>query len=212
MTLHAKHANNKAAKKANHNRPRKSRPSDINRKPVVYDEIIKPPEYTIIDGEYEPPSDEAEETYIDCDFSPNLKMIMNGDEHMGWRLQTEGVGHQSNFEPVDWTRVSQGMEVANEPAEDDEWAWLENQSHEDAMAWIQSKLDNVEPVSNELNDELKQFMETGPTEAQLGAFKEWLTSGSSDAAGGSALSLENLELPPDAELVEFVDDKEVVWE
>jgi len=46
----AKHANNKAAKKANHNRPRKSRPSDINRKPVVYPTFDKPAEYTISDA------------------------------------------------------------------------------------------------------------------------------------------------------------------
>eukprot|EP00578_Thalassiosira_sp_NH16_P014226 CAMPEP_0181111014 /NCGR_PEP_ID=MMETSP1071-20121207/19033_1 /TAXON_ID=35127 /ORGANISM="Thalassiosira sp., Strain NH16" /LENGTH=78 /DNA_ID=CAMNT_0023194847 /DNA_START=103 /DNA_END=339 /DNA_ORIENTATION=+ len=47
VSLDAKHANNKAAKKANHDRPRKSRPSDINRKPTEYPTFEKPPEYTI---------------------------------------------------------------------------------------------------------------------------------------------------------------------
>jgi len=47
LSLDAKHANNKAAKKANHDRPRKSRPSDINRKPVEYPTFEKPSEYTI---------------------------------------------------------------------------------------------------------------------------------------------------------------------
>jgi len=42
--------NNKATKKAQHNRPRKSRPSDINRKPVVYPSFEKPSEYTISDA------------------------------------------------------------------------------------------------------------------------------------------------------------------
>lgn len=48
--LNAKHVQNKAARKANHNRPRKSRPSDINRKPVVYPSFEKPSEYTISDA------------------------------------------------------------------------------------------------------------------------------------------------------------------
>mmetsp|Transcript_20082 Transcript_20082/g.43051 ORF Transcript_20082/g.43051 Transcript_20082/m.43051 type:complete len:80 (-) Transcript_20082:275-514(-) len=47
LALDAKHANNKAAKKANHDRPRKSRPSDINRKPTNYPTWESPPEYTI---------------------------------------------------------------------------------------------------------------------------------------------------------------------
>jgi hypothetical protein len=50
ISLNAKHVQNKAAKKANHNRPRKSRPSDINRKPVVYPSFEKPAEYTISDA------------------------------------------------------------------------------------------------------------------------------------------------------------------
>mmetsp|Transcript_2232 Transcript_2232/g.3177 ORF Transcript_2232/g.3177 Transcript_2232/m.3177 type:complete len:92 (-) Transcript_2232:190-465(-) len=49
-SLDAKHVQNKAARKANHNRPRKSRPSDINRKPVVYPSFEKPAEYTISDA------------------------------------------------------------------------------------------------------------------------------------------------------------------
>lgn len=47
----AKHVNDKAAKWAASKRPKKHRPSDINRKPVVYElhSIQKPPEYTISD-------------------------------------------------------------------------------------------------------------------------------------------------------------------
>lgn len=53
VSLDAKHVNNKAAKKANHDRPRKSRPSDINRKPTNYpqwndaEDGPMPTEYTI---------------------------------------------------------------------------------------------------------------------------------------------------------------------
>eukprot|EP00571_Detonula_confervacea_P015742 CAMPEP_0172298048 /NCGR_PEP_ID=MMETSP1058-20130122/863_1 /TAXON_ID=83371 /ORGANISM="Detonula confervacea, Strain CCMP 353" /LENGTH=78 /DNA_ID=CAMNT_0013007279 /DNA_START=48 /DNA_END=284 /DNA_ORIENTATION=- len=47
VSLDAKHANNKAAKKSNADRPRKSRPSDINRKPTNYPTWESPPEYTI---------------------------------------------------------------------------------------------------------------------------------------------------------------------
>eukprot|EP00577_Skeletonema_sp_RCC1716_P031929 CAMPEP_0113389782 /NCGR_PEP_ID=MMETSP0013_2-20120614/9810_1 /TAXON_ID=2843 ORGANISM="Skeletonema costatum, Strain 1716" /NCGR_SAMPLE_ID=MMETSP0013_2 /ASSEMBLY_ACC=CAM_ASM_000158 /LENGTH=78 /DNA_ID=CAMNT_0000272881 /DNA_START=52 /DNA_END=288 /DNA_ORIENTATION=+ /assembly_acc=CAM_ASM_000158 len=50
ISLDAKHANNKAAKKAAHNRPKKSRPSDINRKPTNYPTWDSPPEYTISDN------------------------------------------------------------------------------------------------------------------------------------------------------------------
>merc|ERR1711862_384898 len=49
FSLDAKHVQKKATKKANRNRPRKSRPSDINRKPTNYNVIIPPPEYTIIE-------------------------------------------------------------------------------------------------------------------------------------------------------------------
>ena len=52
-TLDAKHVNNKAAKKANHNRPRKSRPSDINRKPTNYPTWTSPPEFTFDMGSVE---------------------------------------------------------------------------------------------------------------------------------------------------------------
>lgn len=51
VSLDAKHVNNKAARKANHDRPRKSRPSDINRAPTNYPELPPPPpEYTISDN------------------------------------------------------------------------------------------------------------------------------------------------------------------
>mmetsp|Transcript_34516 Transcript_34516/g.41292 ORF Transcript_34516/g.41292 Transcript_34516/m.41292 type:complete len:95 (+) Transcript_34516:66-350(+) len=50
ICLDAKHVNKKAARKSNHTRPRKSRPSDINRKVPVYPSFEKPPEYTISDA------------------------------------------------------------------------------------------------------------------------------------------------------------------
>ena len=45
----AKHVNDKAAKWAKSKRPRKSRPSDINRAPIIYDihSFHKPAEYDI---------------------------------------------------------------------------------------------------------------------------------------------------------------------
>lgn len=48
-TCFAKHARDKGAKWAAAKRPKKSRPSDINRKPPVYElhSMVKPPEYTI---------------------------------------------------------------------------------------------------------------------------------------------------------------------
>jgi hypothetical protein len=47
--LLAKHVNDKAARWAASKRPKKSRPSDINRKPPVYEltKIVKPAEYTV---------------------------------------------------------------------------------------------------------------------------------------------------------------------
>lgn len=59
-SLDAKHVQNKAAKKANHNRPKKSRPSDINRKPVVYPSFEKPSEYTISDAAAAPVTKKSE--------------------------------------------------------------------------------------------------------------------------------------------------------
>jgi len=59
-SLDAKHVQKKAAKKSNHNRPRKSRPSDINRKPVVYPSFEKPSEYTISDAAAAPVNKKAE--------------------------------------------------------------------------------------------------------------------------------------------------------
>eukprot|EP00523_Entomoneis_sp_CCMP467_P007395 CAMPEP_0168734376 /NCGR_PEP_ID=MMETSP0724-20121128/8781_1 /TAXON_ID=265536 /ORGANISM="Amphiprora sp., Strain CCMP467" /LENGTH=90 /DNA_ID=CAMNT_0008781477 /DNA_START=60 /DNA_END=332 /DNA_ORIENTATION=- len=55
LSLSAKYVNDKAARWAAAKRPKKSRPSDINRKPVVYEltSITKPSEYTISDA---PPS------------------------------------------------------------------------------------------------------------------------------------------------------------
>ena len=48
---YAKHVNDKAAKWAKSKRPRKSRPSDINRKPIVYaiHSFQKPTEFSISD-------------------------------------------------------------------------------------------------------------------------------------------------------------------
>jgi len=40
----------KAARKAAHNRPKKSRPSDINRKPTIYPSFEKPSEYSVSDA------------------------------------------------------------------------------------------------------------------------------------------------------------------
>lgn len=50
--LFAKHVQKKAAKWAKDKRPRKSRPSDINRNPIVYElhSMVKPPEYDISDA------------------------------------------------------------------------------------------------------------------------------------------------------------------
>jgi hypothetical protein len=52
----AKHANDKAAKWAAAKRPKKKRPSDINRKPIEYElhSLQKPPEYTIQGGAASP--------------------------------------------------------------------------------------------------------------------------------------------------------------
>jgi hypothetical protein len=49
---HAKHVRDKAAKWAKAKRPRKSRPSDINRTPIVYEihSYAKPAEYSISDA------------------------------------------------------------------------------------------------------------------------------------------------------------------
>jgi len=48
----AKHVNDKAARWAAAKRPKKSRPSDINRTPVVYEltSLTKPAEYTVSDA------------------------------------------------------------------------------------------------------------------------------------------------------------------
>ena len=54
--LNAKHVENKAARKAAANRPKKSRPSDINRKPTSYPTFEKPAEYTISDKPASPAS------------------------------------------------------------------------------------------------------------------------------------------------------------
>ena len=52
----AKHVNDKAAKWAKSKRPRKSRPSDINRKPIIYEihSMTKPAEYSISDAPASP--------------------------------------------------------------------------------------------------------------------------------------------------------------
>jgi len=49
--LYAKHVKKKAIKWAKDKRPKKTRPSDINRKPIIYEvhSMVKPPEYTILD-------------------------------------------------------------------------------------------------------------------------------------------------------------------
>lgn len=52
----AKHANDKAAKWAASKRPKKSRPSDVNRKAPVYElhNMVKPAEYSISDAAPQP--------------------------------------------------------------------------------------------------------------------------------------------------------------
>jgi hypothetical protein len=54
--LFAKHVNDKAARWAKAKRPRKSRPSDINRTPTIYaiHSFQKPSEYTISDAPASP--------------------------------------------------------------------------------------------------------------------------------------------------------------
>mmetsp|Transcript_15701 Transcript_15701/g.15103 ORF Transcript_15701/g.15103 Transcript_15701/m.15103 type:complete len:98 (-) Transcript_15701:79-372(-) len=47
VCLNAKHVQKKATKRTAHRRPRKSRLSDINRKPTDYPTFEKPSEYTI---------------------------------------------------------------------------------------------------------------------------------------------------------------------
>jgi hypothetical protein len=66
--LFAKHVNKKAARWARDKRPRKSRLSDINRKPTVYELhfIDKPPEYTISDA---PPQLAAKPTKVASAYS-----------------------------------------------------------------------------------------------------------------------------------------------
>ena len=139
VSLDAKHANNKAAKKANHNRPRKSRPSDIHRKPVVYDEIIKPPEYTIIDDSF---ADSPLEETIVSD-GDGLYKIMTDGVQTGWFFDTN----------------------------------------------------------------------TGDAEADLVVAEEQFEAkGSLDDGESDDLSEEDLGLPPDAELVEIVNDQVLVFE
>lgn len=48
VCLDAKHVQNKATKKHRKRRPKKSRPSDINRAKVEYPAFVKPPEYTLV--------------------------------------------------------------------------------------------------------------------------------------------------------------------
>lgn len=52
----AKYVNDKAARWAAAKRPKKSRPSDINRTPVVYEltSIVKPAEYTVSNAPPQP--------------------------------------------------------------------------------------------------------------------------------------------------------------
>lgn len=59
-SLDAKHVQNKAARKAAANRPKKTRRSDIIRKPVVYPSFEKPSEYTISDAPAAPVAKKSE--------------------------------------------------------------------------------------------------------------------------------------------------------
>jgi hypothetical protein len=155
---------------------------------VVYDEIIKPAEYTILEDDAPASSSgtAGQEKIFKAKLGTSLGMMFQKDEqtgytHTGFIAKRSG-SPQSTFNPVDWSKVPQGRDV--EEAEEDALAWLEKTNHEDAMAWIQSKIDKIE------ND-------------SPGAGKE---------DDGSVLSLEELGLPEDAELIEIVDDKELVFE
>ena len=59
-SLDAKHVQNKAARKAAANRPKKTRRSDIIRNPVVYPSFEKPSEYTISDAPAAPVTKKSE--------------------------------------------------------------------------------------------------------------------------------------------------------
>ncbi|KAL7486456.1 hypothetical protein ACHAW6_012055 [Cyclotella cf. meneghiniana] len=108
LSLHAKHANNKAAKKANHNRPRKSRPSDIHRKPTDYPTWVNPPEYTIIDDSYVVDDVSTEEEFVKQDFlDDSIACIHRGGEHTGWVVELSGQP-LSAFGPMEWEKVPQG--------------------------------------------------------------------------------------------------------
>jgi hypothetical protein len=61
VTLNAKHVQKKATKKHADRRPKKSRPSDINRKPTNYPTFEKPAEYSISDDAPTPVTKKAEE-------------------------------------------------------------------------------------------------------------------------------------------------------
>ncbi|KAL3783690.1 hypothetical protein HJC23_000099 [Cyclotella cryptica] len=107
VSLNAKHANNKAAKKANHNRPRKSRPSDIHRKPTDYPTWVNPPEYTIIDDSYVDGAMPEEEFVKESFLDDSIACIQRGGEHTGWVVEMSGQP-LSAFGPMEWEKVPQG--------------------------------------------------------------------------------------------------------
>jgi hypothetical protein len=181
---------------------------------VVYDEIIKPPEYTVLDDgdvldmdteiEFE---DATGFTYVEADYGTNLGMIMDASgEHAGWIAKRSGPPAQGTFDAVDWTKT-QGREA--ESAEEDALAWLSGQSHDDAMAWIQSKIgsDSGDKMTEEqLDQKWEEYKMRMPKDV-----KRSLSLGGSEDEG-RALSAEELGLPEGAELIEIVDDKELVFE
>lgn len=237
-SLRAKHAINKAAKKANHNRPRKSNPSDIRRKPAVYEELVKPPEYTLLGDDEEPPLDDEEFITIDLegerleplDRESSIHMVMMGDEHVGY-VAKSSADAQSFHEEIDWAKVDQpGME--DEPDEEDFLNWLDTQTEEDAFAWIEGKsqemaftvaiaedfvawvkergvhIDNIS--DDELNALTKEYGELNPEES---ARKRLVEAGLLPVEGSEdgVGSLEEWGLPAHAELVDIVNDQELVF-
>jgi hypothetical protein len=114
---------------------------------------------------------------------PSMILITTGKEggYMNAGIEFDmSADPQSAFSPVDWTKVSPDDKSTN--PEEDAFALLESMHHDDAMAWIEARMEQDYP----------------------GAMKE--------GAGGGVMSNEELGLAEDAEIIEIVDDKELVFE
>lgn len=102
--------------------------------------------------------------------------------------------------------------VSNEPAEDDVLSWLNAQDHETAMAWIQNKIDTVEPVKLS-----KEEFETKLEENQVGDVNEikeriMAASGENTEGGEDEGTSDGFNLPEGAELMDVVDDQVLVFD